>query len=230
MNEASISALWHQTTLTRRMDMIADNIANASTPGFKSEMLVFQLRPESHLGGVRLVEETTVARDPGAGGFTQTGQGEGYFAIETPLGERFTRNGRFTIDGEGQLVTSSGYPVLADDGQPIVFAPTETDIEIGADGTVSSQSGEIATIGVVKFSDDNLLRRTPDGFFAADAEPEPALEAKLSQGFIEQSNVQPVAQMTEMMQVLRDFRAAQQVIQDEHDRERRMIQALTGSN
>jgi len=237
MTEPSLSALWQQTTLMRRMDMIADNVANASTPGFKSELMVVQLETRHSLGGERLVERVTSARDSREGTFTQTGNpldlaihGEGYFALETPLGERFTRNGHFTLDAEGQLVSSSGHPVLADDGRPIVLTPTEQDIEIAADGTVSTEAGQIATVGVVKFADDNLLRRTPDGLFAADAEPEPALDAKVAQGFIEQSNVQPVTEMVEMMQVMRDFRAAQQVIEDEHNRMRRTMQVLTGSN
>ncbi len=237
MIEASLSALWQQTTLMRRMDMIADNVANASTPGFKSQLLIHQIETRHSLGGERLIERVTTARDPREGTFTQTGNpfdlaihGEGYFALETPLGERFTRNGRFTLDAERQLISSSGHPVLADDGRPIVFAPNEQNIEIAADGTVSTEAGRVATIGIVKFADDNLLRRTPDGLFAADAVPEPALDAEVAQGFIEQSNVQPVMQTVEMMQVMRDFRAAQQVVQDEHDRMRRTIQVLTGSN
>lgn len=238
MNEASISALWQQTILTRRMDMIADNLANASTPGFKNEMLMYQLRAKNGALGPRLVEAASIARDSSAGSVVQTGnqldvaiQGDGYFAVETPLGERFTRNGRFSLDAEGRLVTSTGHPVLGDDGGPIFFAPTESSIQIGADGTVSTvEGGEIATIGIVKFADDNLLRRTPEGFYAADAVPEPAVDAKLAQGFIEESNVQPVLETVEMMQVLRDFRAAQTVIQNEHERETRTIRALTGTN
>lgn len=237
MYDASLSALWQQTTLMRRMDTIADNIANASTAGFKSEMLVYGLEPDNGAGGDHLVERSSVVRDTSEGNFARTGnqldvaiQGEGYFTVETPLGERFTRNGRFSLDAEGQLVNSAGHPVLGDDGNPIVFAPTETDIEISSDGTISTEGGEIGTLGVVRFADDNLLRRTPDGFVAADAVPEPAVDAKVAQGFIEESNVQPIQQTVEMMEVMRNFRSAQQVIQDEHERQRRAIQALTGNN
>ena len=234
--EAAHSVIWQQTTLMRRMDIIADNVANASTPGFKAEMIGFATRYAGTGHGTRLIQEVAQARDTREGAFTQTGnrldlaiKGEGYFAVKTPLGERFTRNGRFLLDTDGQLTTSQGFPVLGDDGQPIVFAPTEADIRIDTDGTISTESGPVGTIGVVRFADDQALVRTQQGFFAGDAEPEPAVEARVMQGVIEESNVQSVVEITRMMQVLRDFQSAQRVVDSEHSRTRRMIEVLTGA-
>ncbi len=234
--EAAHSVIWQQTTLMRRMDMIADNVANASTPGFKAEMLGFSTRFAGTGQGTRLIQEVAQARDTSEGAFTQTGnrldlaiKGEGYFAVKTPLGERFTRNGRFLLDNDGQLITSQGFPVLGDDGQPIVFAPTESDIRIDTDGTISTESGPVGMIGVVRFANDQALVRTQQGFLAGDAEPEPAVEARVMQGVIEESNVESVIEMTRMMQVLRDFQSAQKVVDSEHSRTRRMIEVLTGA-
>lgn len=234
--EAAHSVIWQQTTLMRRMEIIADNVSNSSTPGFKAEMIGFATRYANTPYGVRLIQDVAQARDTREGAFSQTGnaldlaiKGDGYFMIQTPLGERFTRNGRFTLDAEGQLTTTQGYPVLGDDGKPIVFAPTETDIRIDADGTVSTESGPVATIGVVRFADEQALLRTTAGYFAGDATAEPAVDAQIMQGVIEGSNVQAVVEMTRMMQVLRDFQSAQKVVESEHSRSRRMIQVLTGS-
>lgn len=234
--ESAHSVIWQQTTLMRRLETIADNVANASSPGFKAEMISFATRFAGSGQGARLVQDVALARDTREGAFTHTGnrldlaiKGEGYFVLDTPLGERFTRNGRFLLDTDGQLVNSQGFPVLGDDGNPIVFAPTESDIQIDSDGTISTESGAVGTIGVVRFADEQALLRTTQGFYAADAEPEPAVDARIIQGAIEESNVEPVVEMTRMMQVLRDFQSAQKVVDSEHSRMRRMIEVLTGA-
>lgn len=235
--EAAHSVIWQQTTLMRRMDVIADNVANASTPGFKAEMIEMATRYAQTPNGERLVQDVAVARDTREGSFTRTGnpldlaiKGKGFFAIRTPDGDRFTRNGRLMLDPEGQLVTAQGFQVLGDDGEPIFFAPTEKDIRIGEDGTISTESGPVGTIGVVQFADEQALIRTQTGFFADKAVPQPAVEARIVQGALEESNVEAVIEMTRMMQVLRDFQSAQKVVESEHSRARRMIQVLTGVN
>ena len=234
--ESAHSVIWQQTTLMRRIDTIADNVANSSSPGFKAEMISFATRFAGTGQGIRLIQEVAQARDTREGAFTQTGnrldlaiKGEGYFVLDMPLGERFTRNGRFLLDTDGQLINSQGFPVLGDDGNPIVFAPTETDIRIDTDGTINTESGPVGTIGVVRFADEQALLRTQHGFYAADAEPEPAVNARVVQGAIEASNVEPIIEMTRMMQVLRDFQSAQKVVDSEHQRTRRLIQVLTGA-
>ncbi|HEX7005732.1 MAG TPA: flagellar basal-body rod protein FlgF [Alphaproteobacteria bacterium] len=239
MLDASLSTLQLQMVLTRQMDMLADNIANVSTPGFKSEMLAVSAQRVRLPGGTELIAQPmTLERNMNDGAFTPTGnpldlaiKGSGFFVVQTPLGERYTRNGHFQIDADGRLVTGTGLPVLGEGGQPIQFEPTDTDIAIGQDGTVSvRRNGEqidIGTIGIVTFADPEKLQRLPGGLFLATAAPEPAQEARVIQGMIEESNVQSVAEITRMIDINRRFQAAQRIIEAESERSRKAMQVLT---
>lgn len=235
--EAAHSVIWQQTTLMRRMEVIADNVSNAETPGFKAEMVEMATAFAQTPFGERLIQNSAQARDTREGAFQQTGnpldlaiKGKGYFMVRTPDGDRFTRNGRFTLDVNGQLITAEGNPVLGDDGAPIFFAPTENDIRISEDGVVTTESGSVGTIGIVQFADEQRLIRTQNGFMAGNAQPQPAVDARIVQGALEDSNVEAIVEMTRMMQVLRDFQSAQKVVDSEHSRTRRMIQVLTGAS
>lgn len=238
MSGAALSSLQVQMTLSRKMEIIADNLANMSTPGFKAEMLA--IVPESD--GVapsnqRFAVALGIVRDTRAGNLIQTGntldlaiQGKGYFVIQTPEGERYTRNGRFSLDAEGRLVNSNGLAVLGDSGGPISFPPEAGKLSVSPDGTITAASGEIATIGIVAFENEQRLTRVSNGLFRTDAPPKPAEKSVVVQGAIEDSNVQAVVQITEMMKVTRGYQAAQKIIQSEHERLRRAIQSLTSTS
>ena len=238
MSGAAISSLQVQMTLTRKMEIIADNLANMSTPGFKSEMLA--IIPDSDgqaPSDQRFAVPMGIARDTREGSLTHTGnaldlaiQGKGYFVIQTPNGERYTRNGRFSLDAQGQLVNSSGLAVLGDSGGAISFPPEAGKLSISADGTISAASGEVATIGIVTFENEHLLQRVSGGLFIALKAPKPAEKALILQGSIEESNVQAVLQITEMMKVTRGYQSAQRIIQSEHERLRRAIQSLASTS
>jgi len=234
MTDASLSALAAQTVLRQRMDIVADNVANASTPGFKREGLMFA----DYLGKVGTTEEaslTDIRRDFREGELTHTGNpldlainGDGFFVVETPEGVRYSRNGRFSIDLDGNLVTGEGHKVLGDGGAPIVFAPTDTDIVVSPDGKVIASGGAIGTIDLVRFEDPGQLERTGSGLYrAAGGQPAAAEGARLAQGAVEESNVVPILEVTEMMGIMQSYQSAQRVVDSEHERLRRAIQVLT---
>lgn len=231
--DAALSAMSFQMTLMKRIDLIADNIANVSTSGFKSLLMVIS-KGEDTAADSTTENQVTIVRDVRDGPMTRTGntldlaiQGSGYFAIETADGVRYTRNGRFALDQDGRLVTPDGHAVLGDGGRPITFTATETDIVIGTDGTVRADGGEIGTIGIVQFADEQALYRVSSGLLATEAPPIPAVDARILQGMVEESNVVAVLEITRMIETMRTFQSAQKMIESEHERQRRAIQTLT---
>lgn len=235
MENTLFVALSRQMVLRRSMDVIANNIANANTTGFQSEQLMFvdHLKPAGRRDEVAFVQDIGVAGDFSAGDLTSTGnpldlaiQGKGWFVIETPQGERYTRNGRFHLDRDGQLVSTEGHPVLGEGGQNIVMAPDDTNIRIMGDGTIRSASG-VKNLQIVSFDNEQLLRKISNGMYRTDALPKPAEEAKVVQGMVEGSNVEPIMEVTRMIQTLRDYQAAQKIVEAEHERQRRAIRTIT---
>lgn len=235
MSDAALSSLQAQTVLRRQMEIIADNIANISTPGFKAEMMAVipegdGVAPKDELMAVPL----GLVRDVRAGDFNHTGnsldlaiKGEGYFVVETPNGERYTRNGRFQLDGDGRIVNSSGYPLLGDGGGAITVPAGSGALSISRDGTISTDAGNIGTIGIVTFANQRTLQRTDGGLFIANEPPLPAEEAEVIQGSIENSNVKAVVQITDMIRVMRSYQQAQRIVDSENERVTRAIRSLT---
>jgi flagellar basal-body rod protein FlgF len=236
MTAATYIALSTQMALRRQLDLVANNVANASTPAFKGERMIFAEYLDRQPGGKPLsfVQDLGTQRDARQGPLTQTGntldvalQGEGYFAVETPLGTRYTRNGRLQLDAQGQLVTSQGYPVL-DDGQRAISIPPESrDISIGRDGTVTTSTGEAGRIDVVRFQREQDLRPAASGLYVTDATPEPVPETSVIQGMVEESNVQPILEMTRMMSLVRTFSYAKEMLDGESDRVKSAIEKLS---
>jgi len=235
MSDAALSSLQKQTVLSRQMEIIADNIANISTPGFKAEMMAVipesdGTAPKDELMAVPL----GLVRDVRAGDFNHTGnsldlaiKGDGFFVVQTPAGERYTRNGRFQLDGDGRIVNSSGYPVLGDGGGAITVPADSGNLSIARDGTISNDDGIIGTIGIVTFANRQTMQRADGGLFIANAAPVPAEEAEIIQGSIENSNVKAVVQITEMIGVLRSYEQAQRIVDSENERVTRAIRSLT---
>lgn len=235
MSDAALSALQQQTVLGRRMEIIADNIANISTPGFKAEMMA--VIPEGEGAGPKneqMAVPLGLVRDIRAGDFTHTGneldlaiKGDGYFVVQTPDGERYTRNGRFQLDGDGRIVNSSGYPLLGDGGGAITVPGGSGKLSISRDGTISNGAGNIGTVGIVTFDNQRALQRADGGLFIAKDPPVPAEKAEVIQGSIENSNVKAVVQITEMISVLRNYQQAQRIVDSENERITRAIRSLT---
>ena len=156
-------------------------------------------------------------------------EGRGYFVVETEEGISYTRNGAFQLDSSGRLVTSSGAAVLNDGNDPIVFAPGETQINISRDGTISTENGIIGRFRLVEFVDEQAMTNLGNSLMATEQEPLEASESAIVQGMLEGSNVIAIAEITRMIQLLRSYQAANQLIVSEDEREQQAIEMLTRS-
>ena len=236
MENASYTTLTRQAGLLREMQVVAHNIANTNTPGFKAERLIFQeflSNPQSR-DSLSFVTDIGTARDMDTGPLSSTGNtfdialsGDGFFTIETPLGERYTRHGRFQLDGERQLVTSEGYPVLGQNG-PLTIPTDEGEISIASDGTITTEDTQVGQIQVVTFEDPQQLRKAASGLFIApdgvDAQEPDTVQ--MVQGMVEESNVQPILEITRMMGIHRTHDSVARMLRQENDRVKDMIDTL----
>lgn len=242
MEVPSYVALSRLVAQGRALEVTATNMANANTPGFKAERVLFsdwlskQTSADAPRGGrtVQFVQDRATYRDQQAGPVQQTGNpfdlalgGDGYFSVETARGPRLTRAGRFTPMSDGRLGDTEGNALLDTAGQPIRIGAADQRITIAADGTISSENGRIGKIGVVRPSDP--MRLTAEGARAmrADADTVPVDKPQVIQGAVEDSNVQPVLEMTRMMADLREFQFTSQFVQGEADRLQSSIDKIT---
>lgn len=225
----------------RALDVIADNIANANTPGFKAERVLFsdwlsrQSGTTAPPGGstIAYTQDRATWREQQAGTLTHTGNsldlavtGNGYFSVSTPRGPRLTRDGRFGLMPDGTVADGAGDAVLDSNGQPVKLSPTDTRLSVAGDGTLSSENGQLAKIGVVSVTNPMLLTAEGNTLFRADAPTAPVATPGLVQGAVEDSNVQPVVETTRMMNNLRQFEFMSQFIQAESDRQQSAIDKL----
>lgn len=236
MENASYTALTRQSGLMREMQVIANNIANASTTGFRAEGVMFSehvkaLGPDSPSLSMATAEvrETVMTQ----GSLTQTGgafdlaiEGDGFFLIETPNGQRLTRAGSFGPNENGDLVTHEGYPVLDAGGAPVFVPQGVGRIGIGADGTISAGGQPIGQIGLFIPTDPNQMIRESGIMFDAQGGFEPAPDGRTLQGFLEESNVNPILQISRMIEVQRAYEMGQSFLDKEHERIRGVIQTV----
>jgi flagellar basal-body rod protein FlgF len=242
MEVPSYIALSRLVAQSRALEVTATNMANANTPGFKSGRVLFsdwlsrQTGADVPRGGrvVSFVQDRATYRDQQAGTVQQTGNpfdvaisGDGYFSVETPRGPRLTRAGRFTPLPDGRLGDADGNTLLDTVGQPIRIGAADSRIVIAADGAISSENGQLGRIGVVQPAD--AMRMTAEGArtLRADAATAQVAKPQVIQGAIEDSNVQPVLEMTRMMADLREFQFTTQFVQGEADRLQSSIDKLT---
>lgn len=233
----------------KRLELITNNLANVGTNGFKKDVAVFEgLTPHlpeaavttfSPFGPLIGADATfgylkQVSTDFSAGPIRITGepldiaiQGEGFFAVQSPAGVRYTRNGRFTLDKEGQLVTSAGFPVLGNGG-PINLPPGV--VSVDSNGNISVRGIEanataveidqlpVYTLnngsGARALSNQAMFRKAGGGLFEIIAGTAiPSIEGRVQQGAIEESNVSAVEEMVAMIEVMRLYEAAQKAMQ-----------------
>lgn len=240
MDNTLLISLSHQVAAFRSMDVIANNIANVGTPAFQREEPTFQeyLVQTPPANGqpaqtLSFVQDTGVVRDLSEGDLNTTNapydiaiHGKGYFAVQTPNGERYTRNGHFGLDASGQLVTSSGYPVQGDGG-PITITPDDGDVSIAQDGTVSGKNGTIGKIRIVDFANPRGLSTEGGSLFAANSEqPTDATGFTLHAGMLEASNVKPVIEISHMIEVMRAYETTATLAKSHDDLKRQAIEKL----
>jgi flagellar basal-body rod protein FlgF len=221
MDNALLVGLSRQMALGRELDVIANNMANVTTAGFKARESRFQefampvarantFKPQDRT--LSFVVDAGTALDTSLGAVEGTGnpldaaiKGDGFFAVQTPAGERYTRNGAFTLDAGGQLVTSDGFPVLGENG-PITIGPQESGLAFAPDGTVSTSQGQRGRLRMVRFENSNALRNEGANLFSASVPAQPAgATSRIESGSIERSNVKPIIEMTRLIEVNRAY-------------------------
>jgi len=221
----------------RAMDVLADNIANTNTPGFKSQRMLFsdwlsrQSAPPERT--IAYTQDRATWREQQAGTLTHTGNpldlaltSDGYFTVNTPRGPRLTRDGRFGLLPSGTVADSAGDALLDSNGQPVQLSPTDTQITVGGDGTISSENGQLAKIGIVQPNDAMQLSAEGNTLFRSGSVTAPVATPGIVQGAVEDSNVQPVLEVTRMMDGERQFQFIIQFMQAESDRQQSVIDKL----
>jgi flagellar basal-body rod protein FlgG len=211
------------------LEIIANNLANANTAGYKGDIPVFKISAPSsawdETGAGRSTSFFTalavpqMATDFSQGPLTKTGNplhvalvGEGFFEVQTPLGPRYTRNGDFTRTDDGSLVTHTGHPVMGDGG-PITL--TEGEIMIDGSGSLVVDENEQGRFRVVTFRDNANLVKEGDALFAPAGETAVAMGAdqiEVKQGYLENANVDAIHEMVLMIEAIRSFEHHQKMI------------------
>ena len=240
METTSLISLSRAAALERKVAVIANNIANVGTTAYKAQEPLFTeflFEPEDMTSvneTYKMILDQGTSRDLSAGPITQTGnpldvalEGDGYLQVETLDGMRYTRAGNLSMDSSRVLVTSSGLPVLDDTGNQITFPNNIQHIMIAEDGTVSTDAGTLATLGLYRFDEEQKMDTLGSGLLSTTETPKVAEDTKVRQGFLEQSNVQAVAEMTQMVEVSRQYQSVQKLLQNQHDLLRKAYQSLS---
>ena len=250
MQNAVLIGLSRQVVLTRELEAVANNIANLNTTGFKADATVFEeyLMPVARDNGFRaadsrvsFVRDRATWHDLAQGPGQHTGNpldvaidGDAFFAVQTPRGERYTRNGAFQINAAGELVTSDGDRVLGEGG-PIQFQSTDNNISIGRDGSIRVREGMNATVDaargklrLVSFERPRQLQKDGGSRFLAPAgvDPRPAERVGIAQGALEKSNVRGVVEMTRMIEITRTYSQVATLLQQQAEMRRGTIEKL----
>ncbi|NQV47697.1 MAG: flagellar basal-body rod protein FlgF [Rhodospirillaceae bacterium] len=238
MENTSIIAASKQAAIRRNMDVIANNIANMNTTGFKGGKMMFTEHLERSRGGYRIggdknsyVRDIATARDITEGPMISTGNkldlavsGDGYFVVNTATGNNYTRNGNFQLDNAGQLVTRNGDPLLSDQDEPFFFSPEDTQITIARDGSVSTENGVIGKLNLVTFQNLQDMKPVAGGLHTTKQQPQPVTNPLILQGMLEGSNVNPIIEMTRMIEAHRSYGSVKDMIQKEDERVKKMIE------
>jgi flagellar basal-body rod protein FlgF len=249
MENTLLVGLSRQMTLERQMDVVANNVANVNTNGYKADKSMFEefLNSGAHEDNftasdrrVSYVQDRGTFKDFSQGPTEQTKNpldvaidGGGFLVVQTPAGERYTRDGGLQINNQGQLVTAGGNQVLGSSG-PIVFQPTDHDVNIAADGNITVVEGISRTDSVrgklrlASFADAQKLLKEGSNLYSAGtgtaAAPDTA--SRVKQGFIEKSNVNSVAEMSHMIEVTRTYQQIATLLQQQSDLHKSAIQQL----
>jgi flagellar basal-body rod protein FlgF len=238
MDNAGYATLTRQSGLLREMQVVANNMANMASTGFRREGLVFTEVVRA-LDGPH--DSLSMAAARGAftseiqGALTRTGrpldlavEGAGYFLVGTPGGPMLTRAGSFLRDADGGIVAPDGAPLLDAGGAPVIVPPEATAISVASDGTLSADGLPVAQIGLWQPPGPGTAERRAGTRFALNGAPVAAEEgsARIAQGFLEASNVSPVGEVARMIEVQRSYELGQGFLDREDDRIRAVIRTF----
>ncbi|MBK4216386.1 flagellar hook-basal body complex protein [Paracoccus caeni] len=237
MDNAIYATLTRQAGLMKEMRVVANNIANANTTGFRREGVIFA----EHLSALdgrgdtlsmadargRLLDLKQGVLNQTNGTYDMAIEGEGFFLLETPEGNRLSRAGAFMPSAEGELMNANGHRLLDEGLSPIIVPAGASHVAIGADGTLSANGIAFAKVGVFTAPEDAQMTHQGGTEFTLTADPEPLEDARIRQGFLEDSNVDPVFEITRMIEVQRAYELGQSFLDREDQRIRAAITAMT---
>jgi flagellar basal-body rod protein FlgF len=236
MGNPGYITLTRQAGLLREMRVVANNIANSATDGYRQEGLIFSEfmqetggdRPALSMAAAR-VRNTSLVQ----GQLTRTGgafdlaiEGPGFFLIETPRGERLTRAGAFSPNANGDLVTKDGFRLLDAGRAPVFVPPGAGEIGLSPDGTLSAGGRPLAQIGLFQPAQADDLAREGGVMFRAEGGIMAQFDGRIVQGFIEGANVEPIDQMARMIEIQRAYEMGQSFLQAEDERIRSALKTL----
>lgn len=236
MDNGIYIAVARQMALFRDMDVTASNIANLDTSGYQSEHMMFEKYLVNDLAGsnMNFANDSATYRDTTQGSLRVTDntldlaiKGDGYFAVSTPLGQRYTRAGNFRLNDAGALVTHEGFQVLDTNGNPIVFESTTGEVIVGSGGEITVDGTALTTVGVMKFDNPALMERHGAQLYSSEATPTLSTNSEVVQGALETSNVNGIEQLTHMMKVKRGTSSTAKYIEVMYDLQRRTTNAWT---
>lgn len=255
MSDGIYSALSGAVAQQRSLDVVANNVANANTVGFRADRVAFdQALIEQRGGGnvplntrnrdaqspnnpLRFVTADRMQTDYSTGVMQQTGnpldtaiQGDGFFSVRTPNGERFTRAGDFVRDAAGTIRTQNGFEVLGVNGEPIRIPQNAREVEMSRDGIVSADGVAVGRFKLSSFEDPTALRKEGNTLFVGNAEAAQPSSAEIVQGYVESANVNAVSGLNELITVSRLFDTFQKVIQGFKDLDNRAARDLGSRN
>jgi len=250
MENNLLIGLSRQVSLERQLDVVANNVANINTNGFKADQSLFEeylmsgAHQDNFIGRdrrVSFVQDRATFHDLSQGPTQETHNpldvaidGNAFLVVQTPGGERYTRDGSLQVNSAGQLVTAGGYPVMGANG-PITLQQTDHDVTISADGTITVLEGADTRIDsvrgklrLVSFADPQKLVKDGSNLFSAAAgvAPQADTAARVKQGFIEKSNVNAVAEMSRMIEVNRAYTQVTAMLQQQSDLRKSAIEKL----
>ncbi|AOX17822.1 flagellar basal-body rod protein FlgF [Kozakia baliensis] len=241
MENATYIALSRLDTEQRAMSVVANNIANVSTSGFKAQHTLFsdylsrQSGENLPRGGETelYTQDRATFRDLSQGPMQQTGNsldlaigGDAYFTIKTQNGVRLTRAGRFERQTDGTMTDETGNPLLGRDSQPIRLPIQDHSVTISADGTITTETGQQGQIAIVMPADSNKMQAEGAKLLRADGTPHQIENPQIMQGMVESSNVQVMSEMTHMIQIQRDFQNMAQFVESEASRQQDAVSKI----
>jgi flagellar basal-body rod protein FlgF len=238
MDTPGYVVLSRMSSQQRALDAVAHNLANLETPAYQAERLVFSRFVQPGAIGTRggptnYTIDRATWRENAPGPLGTTGnpfdlalRGPGYFVVESPRGDRYTRAGRFTLSDDGRIVDPEGHALLDVSSQPLTIGAADSRIEVMGDGTVRSENGVIGKLRVVQFETPQAMRPEGDRLYTSTEPPNPVERPNVVQGALEGSNVKSVMELTRLTEVTREFQDAANFADAEHDRIRSAIERI----
>ena len=241
MESSLYVGLSRQMVLNNAMTMVANNVANANTAGYRAQNPIF----EQYISKERYdTHDLSMVYDQGQYDTTSPGtiqltgnpydvalNGPGFIAITSPSGEmQYTRSGNFTVNNNNELVTSSGFKVSGPGGDAIAIPTGAKEIKITAAGDVTADGNTVGRLGVFEFDNLQELKPEGNGLYSAKSGGRPATETAVVQGSLEGSNVNAIQETTRMIEILRSYQSTMRMIENEQERQTNGIQTLAKIN